>query len=155
MATESLAFRNAEIHVQSYSAQSSLMAAHAEAMDCRDCEAFLQMGIDAFKWLLRADRDHRLAVYRGEAQFSPEFDAELQRLCGRWLVPCDFAEKWIANQLAKDFAIDNLEEFRNCVTEMQAIVNSHRGKDNLPEQIAVHRDSAIQEYRNGETAEFF
>ena len=58
MATDSLVFRTAERHVNNYTRESSgLMAEHREAMDCRDCEAFLQLAIEAFHWLIRADLD--------------------------------------------------------------------------------------------------
>ena len=51
-----LAFRNARNHVRDFAFEGEeLMAKHSQAMECRDCEAFLQMGIDAFHWILRAD----------------------------------------------------------------------------------------------------
>ena len=157
MNAESLAFRTAKKHVDSYSEESAnLMAAHDEAMDCRDCEAFLQMGIDAFDWLMRADRAYHMAMYRSEIDHDPKLEDALARLCEGWLVPCEFAERWIERQLTNGYQIDNLEGFRRCVTEMSAIVEVNRedGDQKLPEQIAELRDTAIQENRNGETAEF-
>jgi hypothetical protein len=157
MKTDYLAFRNAEMHVKSYSKESEdVMQRHAEAMDCRNCEAFLQMGIDAFEWLMRADRAFRMAIYRGEKEYEADSEKSLRILCRNWLVPCDVAEKWIETQQTKGYEIDNLDEFRRCVSEITAIVDADEEGDNapLPEQIAMFRDSAIEEFRNGQTAEF-
>jgi hypothetical protein len=157
METDYLAFRNAQKHVQSYSQESQdVMARHAEAMDCRNCEAFLQMGIDAFEWLMRADRAFRMAVYRGEKEYDPENEKSLRNLCKNWLGPCDVAEQWIETQLTRGYEIDNLVEFRECVRQMSAIVEANDETDNmsLPKQIAVFRDSAVDEHHNGQTAEF-
>ncbi len=150
-----LAYRNAQKHVEFYSEESSLMKAHAEAMDCRDCEAFIQMGIDAFHWLIRADRVYRTAVYRGEIQYMPEFEKMLTELCQKWLEPCEAADGWIEKQRTKGFTIDNLAEFRECTEEMLAIVESAEPGDNqLPESVAALQDAAVEEYRNGKTSEF-
>jgi hypothetical protein len=150
-----LAYRNAQKHVKSYSDESSLMKAHAEAMDCRYCEAFLQMGIDAFHWLIRADRVYRTAVYRGEIEYSADFEKMLAELCEQWLGPCEAADGWIEKQLTEGFTIDNLDEFRECAEEMLAIVESAEPGDNqIPESVAALQDAAVEEYRNGQTAEF-
>jgi hypothetical protein len=157
MKADYLAFRNAEKHVQSYSQESQdVMAHHAEAMDCRNCEAFLQMGIDAFEWLMRADRAFRAAVYRGEKEYDLDSEKSLSILCKNWLVPCDVAEQWIETQQTRRYEIDNLEEFRRCVQEMTAIVEASDEGDNvtLPKHIAILRDKAVDEHRNGQTAEF-
>jgi hypothetical protein len=155
MAAESLAFRTAKQHVQTFSDESSaLMKAHAEAMDCRDCEAFLQLGIDAFEWLMRADRIYRMDIYRGEGQHDATVENALRALCKAWLEPCAFADRWIEAQRTRGFVIDNLVRFRQCVDEMAAIVEAWDGDTSLPQPIADLRDAAIIEHRNGETAEF-
>jgi len=144
--------------VQSYSKESAdLMDRHAEAMDCWNCEAFLQMGIDAFHWLMRADRTARMAIYRGEKEHDPAFENSLNQLCAGWLTVSHFAEQWIEKQLTLGYEIDNLEEFRDCVDEMKAIVESSKPGSSdlpLPGPIALLRDTAIDEHHNGETSEF-
>jgi len=156
MATDFLAVRNAESHVRSYNDVSTdLMSRHAEAMDCRNCEAFLQMGIDAFDWLRRADREIRLNFYRNEAEFDLQATAALAKLCEVWQEPVAFAEKWIAIQQQRGGEIDNLVEFRHCVEEMAAIVEANAAAtEDVPESIATLRDLAIQENHDGQTAEF-
>ena len=113
MSMDNLALRTARKHVQNYSYESDdLMLRHAEAIDCRDCEDLLQLGIDAFKWLGRADRVIRSAVYRGLAEYDPSLDVALAALYAEWLKPCTFAEGWIAQQEQRGFRVDNLAEFR-------------------------------------------
>jgi len=113
------------------------------------------MGIDAFNWLIRADRSERLAVFRGERAYDPAVDEELATRCKRWLEPGPFAEEWIAAQERRGYQIDNLEEFRDCVREMAAIVAAAGlAEAALPAPLQELRDAAIQEHRNGETAEF-
>ena len=132
------------------------MARHAEAMDCMYCEAFLQMGIDAFEWLIRADRVIRLNVYRGEAEYDQAAEAALAQLCKVWQEPVVFAERWIATQQKRGYEINNLIEFRDCVEEMAAIVSANEADDSdLPAPIAHIRDLAAQENLDGQTAEFF
>jgi hypothetical protein len=157
MGTDTLDYRTAQKHVLNYQRESSdLMEAHQEAMDCRDCEAFLQLGIEAFRWIIRADRVSRNAVYNGVLQYDPDFDDKIAALCREWLTPCEFAEKWIAKQLERGYQIENLDEFRKCCEEMQAIVEAQGQSDGepLPTAIIELRDQAIDDHRNGKTSAF-
>ena len=129
------------------------MLRHAEAIDCRDCEDLLQLGIDAFKWLGRADRVIRSAVYRGLAEYDPSLDVALAALYAEWLKPCTFAEGWIAQQEQRGFRVDNLAEFpSSCCEEVRAIVEAHEGT--LENDALVElRNNAIDAHRRGETLE--
>jgi hypothetical protein len=157
MGTESLVYRTARKHVENYARESNdLMKAHQEAMDCRECEAFLQLGIDAFRWIIRADRVIRKAIYDRILEFDAEIDDGIRSMCRSWLAPCQYAEQWIAKQQERGYQIDNLGEFRECCEEMRAIVEAQDQGDGEPLPIAMIklRDKAIDEYRNGETPEF-
>lgn len=154
----SLTLRTAEGHIECYERESGLMAQHAEAMECWECEAFLQLGIDAFAWIMRADRQFRMAIYRGEKEFNPEAEKSLHALCKNWLgAPCELAVLLIEAQRTRGYEIDNLEDFQRCVVEMTAIVKAgEEGDDHttLPKHISGYRDEAADEHRNGQTAEF-
>jgi len=157
MAIESLALRTAEKHVRNYNRESGdLMAEHREAMDCRECEAFLQLGIDAFNWIIRADLEFRGAVSAGTVQFDPKEEEKIGLLCRGWVAPCEYAEQWIARQQESGYKIDNLEEFRECCQEMRAIVEAQDNADGepLPPALIELRDKAIDEFLNGETSAF-
>src|SRR3990170_60373 len=96
-ANDSLALRYAKRHVRHYrDEQEKIMTEHREAMDCFDCEAFLQLGIDAFTWLTKADTVIHQAIYKGLYEYDPEVDAALEDMYRGWLKPCDDAEKWLA-----------------------------------------------------------
>jgi hypothetical protein len=153
-----LAYRTADKHVRNYEQEGKdLMAEHREAMDCRDCETFLQLGIDAFHWLIRADRELRIALANGaEDAYSKEIADGFKVLCKAWLNPCEYANKWIAKQIEQQHSVENLAEFKKCCEEMEAIVefNENGDSDGLPLPIAHLRDEAISEFDNGQTAEF-
>lgn len=93
------------------------MAAHREAMDCMDCEAFLDLGIDAFKWLARATNELRTQEVKGELEFpADEVIHELRQL---WLGQSDYAERWIAVQHERNYKVRNLDDFRLCCEKMR------------------------------------
>lgn len=155
---DSLVFRTAQKHVRNYSHEAdAVMAEHRQAMDCRDCETFLQIAIDAFDWVARADADVRLAVYEGEQEYDPSFDEALLSLYRRWLDPCERAQSWIAVQQKRGFVLDNIGRFRVCCEEVRAIVKAATNptSSEVSDALIELRDEAIDAFRNGQTAEFF
>lgn len=154
MTIDSLAFRTACNRINSYRDESeALMARHAEATECRDCEDFLCMGIEAFDWLARADEAIRSAVYSGVMAFNPEYDSTLAALYSEWLKPCEYAERWIVLQQNRGFHVDNLEEFRRCCQEARAVVEENQGLLRNDAFVDL-RDKAIDAHRRGETLDF-
>ena len=155
---QNLTFEYAESHVKHYKrAKQHLMDQHREALDCYDCEAFLQLGIDAFDWVMRADRVVRSAYADGTVEYSEDVESAVKELCKGWLGPCEYAEEWAQKHLASGYQIDNLVVFRECCRQMQAIVkfNESTGPELLPDTMIRLRDQALEDYRNGKTAEIF
>ncbi len=151
-----LTFDYAKESVRRYTdADEELIQASREAMDCYDCEAFLQLGINAFEWLQRADIVIRKALYNEVYKYDPGVETALRELCRCWLKPCEDAFAWIVVQENRGFEVSNLSKFRDCCTEMKAIVESISEESTMPSAIAVIASQAIQEHRDGETAEFF
>jgi hypothetical protein len=156
---ESLALKTARSHVDSFQGESRrVMSAHREAMDCRDCEAFLQLGIDAFDWIMRVDQGYRTAVFEGHTEYSSDVDQAIRTLCEAWLPSAIPAEKWVELQLARGYTLANLDRFRQCHREMAAIVRAFAEQDSgatlFPTAIAALSDEAAQEHLDGQTAEF-
>lgn len=152
MPTPRLAVLNARKHVDDFDA---VIKDHYEAQDCNDCEDFLQMGIDAFEWIIRADEVIRAAIYAGDMEYDEELDHGIQLLLKVWLRPCENAFKWIAKCESLGFKIHNLAHFRECHNEVLAIVESLDSPDTeVGDALSAARDEAIREHRNGETAEF-
>lgn len=120
----SIAFKSARRHVRFYARQSQLMERHEEAMDCRDCEDFLQLGIEALKWLQRAEEELRLSVYSGERQNSIELSDSLDRMYHMWLMPVHSAEQWVAIQATRGYTPDNLYEFRQSCEQAREVVEN-------------------------------
>jgi hypothetical protein len=152
MAIENLALRTARNCVRYYNDESAnLLERHAEAMDCRDCEDLLQLGIDAFHWLGRADQATRAAVYRGQAEYDPSFEVALATLYAEWLRPCVYADRWAAVQEKRGFHVENLDKFRQCCEEVRAIVEANAGLLVQSDAMIELRDNAIDSHRKGET----
>jgi hypothetical protein len=147
-----LALREARRHVYSFTDESEVMADHGEAIECLDCEAVLQLGIDAFHWLIMADETLRRAVYAG-APADPDAQQTLEMLFRAWLKPCRPVKAWIAIHKERGYKLANLEKFETAEREVLAIVKA-LDADQLTDAIRDLRDSAVTEHRNGETAEF-
>lgn len=157
MKTDTLALRTAATMLQSYAHEDARMEEHAEGLECRDCEAFLRLGIDAFDWIIRADQIARQAIYDGAADFDHDaVDRALRELCRAWLKSSGRTEAWANAQQSKGRRLGNLERFQACSNEMQAIVKAQESGDaeTMPAAIIALRDKAIEEHARGETAEF-
>lgn len=156
---DTLAIRTARRHVDSFTDESEEVMrlhpeANEEANECVDCEAFLQLGIDAFDWLVRADIEIRKVIYRGRVQYEPEAAKIIQDLLVDWLKPCKVADEWIAVQLKRGYKVDNLERFRECEKEVRAIVGSQERNHSMSDALRKLRDEALIEHRDGQTSEF-
>ena len=148
----SLALRAARRHVHTFADECEIQKNQRDVDDCLDCEAFLQLGIDAFRWLIRADEAHRKGVFSGQ-DYDAEFDRVIQELFRLWLKPCVYADELVTALQARGCELTNLAEFRRCEREVLAIVRALEDAS-LTEPMQQLRDSAVTEHRNGETAEF-
>jgi hypothetical protein len=146
------ALREARRHVRSFGDEYDLLVDHGNPERCVDCEAFLQVGIDAFQWIVRADEAIRLGVSRGQLAPDAQFDRKLKALARAWLNTCDVVSRLNLWYLSRG-KLGNLAEFRRCEAEMRAMVQSWQ-RDKMTDAMRALRDSAIEEHRRGETAEF-
>jgi hypothetical protein len=96
-----------------------IMARHAEAMECRDCEDLLEHGLNAFQWLRRAEEVLRQTARAGICK-TPEDNQSirdgheaLNGLFSEWLRPCQHTEERIAQQEKLGFTPARAEEFRS------------------------------------------
>src|SRR4051812_16798980 len=130
VSVENLHLRYAEEHVRHFEDQQGLlMRSHYDAMDCRNCEAFLQLGIDAFAWLVRADEIIRAGEFDGK-EHDASAEASIETMFRGWLRPCQFAHAWIKLQTDRNYKLDNLEKFLECEREVRSIV-AHLDADEL------------------------
>jgi hypothetical protein len=147
----SVALRAARRHVNTFTDESEILQDRPDDVASQDCEAFLQLGIEAFFWLVRADETIRAAVYGGMPH-DPRADEAIRELFLAWLRPGNRANQWIQS-LSDASAPANLAEFRRCEREVLAIVKSWQG-DELTDAMRELRDRALAEHERGETAEF-
>ena len=128
--SNNLTLSMARKRVREYAAETdSLMANHAEAMECRDCEEWLKRGIDAQFWLCRAEEIMRAADEDGLCEFDTEMRRALDCLYEMWLRPCEFAETWIASLATRGYTPDNLGEFRDACDMARDIVERRHWKN--------------------------
>lgn len=148
----SVALRAARRHVNTFTDESEILQDHQGEVDARDCDDFLQLGIDAFAWLVRADETIRAAVYQG-LPHEERSDEAIRELFLGWLRPCAAANEWIDSLAVGRSGPGNAAEFRRCEREVRAIVKSWQA-DELTDAMRDLRDRALAEHERGETAEF-
>lgn len=152
MFTDDLAYRTASHGVQAFvDVANELSERKKRVAEQQECESYLQLGIDAFHWLMRADEHYRKAVFTKQLAFDPTFDAAFDHLCVEWLEPTSSAENWLASLAARSLSPPNAAEFLECVTEMRALLAESR---EVKGQIAMLRDKAVQSYRTGDSDEW-
>lgn len=152
-----LYLRNARQSVHGYTSFASadcVICESQQAVDCMDCEAFIECGIASFRFLMHASEKVREAVYDGKIEFSIEFENAILALVKDWLTPVAVAEQWIARCLANGYSVEKLSQFRECVDEARALVGFDQERA-MSAAAADLRDRALQEHQNGETVEMF
>ena len=108
-----LSYELAKLRIRRYRNESEgLLQTHREAMECRDCEDYLQQGLDALDCVRKADALLREADYEGIFEYSEEVREAIRALYAEWLVPCEYAEELIQKQFQRGYQPDNLEKFR-------------------------------------------
>lgn len=105
-----------------------LMEEHSQAMECRDCEDVLQVGIEAYKWLAWCEETFREAHARGIPS-NGDADQALTMLLEAWLQPCGPAESWIDRLSRMGHAPHNLSEFREACDHVRALVEDRTWSD--------------------------
>ncbi len=114
----------AERHTKSF--HDSVMHDHQDAMQCFDCEEMLEMGIKAFKTLVRVEKLFRDADAEEILEFTDELEQWMCNSYVHWMSPVDVAEELIRRTVSTGFTPSNLEEFRVVKTQCIDKVESNR-----------------------------
>lgn len=125
MATnDNLALNLARRRIHDYAGETASWAQqHAEAMECRDCEEFLQKGISAYKWLRRAEETMREADSEGLFDFDTELREAVGDLYQAWLQTLPLVENWIAALQQRGYSLDNLADFQAVREAVQDVID--------------------------------
>ena len=99
-----------------------ILVDHKVAMDCRDCEDFLALGLRAYKWLTSCDEARHEADAQGLIDYRGETYHEVTDLFRQWLRPCLHADKWIANLERHGYSPENLTNFRDACAKVAATI---------------------------------
>ncbi|MGW8256122.1 MAG: hypothetical protein ACWGMZ_01420 [Thermoguttaceae bacterium] len=118
-----IAMEAAMREVAAYSNQSvEIMQQHNLAMECRDCEDFLQLGIEAFNWIQRSWQNYQQRIFDGQASHDPQVEKRFTELYRHWLETGDKVGQWIRIQTGRGYYPDNLDEFKKYCEEVRDIL---------------------------------
>ena len=68
----------------SYQTGDRFLRDHAEAMECRDCEDYLRLGVQAFNWLRTACRHIEDDILAGQAEYDEQLEQSITELYVNW-----------------------------------------------------------------------
>ena len=92
-----------------------LMIDHQAAMNCFDCEAFIQTGIDAVCWLGLAEQAVLNQHKSGATLVPQEFYPWLEGGYNTFLRRSEFAKQWIGECDSRGDSLAKADEFDRCV----------------------------------------
>jgi hypothetical protein len=124
----------------------STMRAHFEAMDCRDCEDHLLLGIEAFRWVESAQ--HGAARAMAANGFSQQLYDAITALYRRWLQPCASTIEWAESHRENNYDVRFLAEFKRCCTRASAYLGAveHEQLSGAPIDLSVNNAEAFRSF---------
>jgi hypothetical protein len=152
---EALKMRIARRRAEEYG---NLIRESEEACDCQGCETCMKVGIQVFDWILDADQGFRRDVYEGKYPYDADMEDALEELMRHWYKLSAGAIKWAEKHISLGFDVAYFAEFKQRVEEASAMVEAfddNGGQRTVSEPLILLRDQALEEHRNGQTAEFF
>jgi len=143
--------------VESYVSVKSLdvIEESRQAIDCLNCEANLQNGINAWNFIMKADEAIHWALCKNHITDDEGEDllTLIDRLVTTWLGPFDRMTQWISRCEARGYKVEYKDRFLACLEEARANAK-YDPQQPMPECILDLKDEALREHENGETAEF-
>jgi hypothetical protein len=129
-----------------------------EACRCRDCESTIKLGVQVFDWIVDLDEDYRRDLFAGKGEYDKSLESDLEVLLRGWHRRCAEVIAWAEENIRLGFEVSNLDQFRDRCEQAKAMVASLDKAKNgniMSEPLITLRDQALEDYRNGQTAEFF
>ena len=125
-----------------------------QAVDCLNCEATIQVGIDAIQTVFKADEALRSASIKGLIVFDEAMEEILTELVKEWLRRTQPTLEWIDRCERRGYTVEHKDELLGLIREAKGIVDFDPDKP-MPEHIARCRDEAVEEVARGEAAPLF
>lgn len=126
---------------------------HVEAMECRDLEQLLLMGLFLSLSIDLIDTNWRTAMLGGQVEFDPAEEAEILGHYRTWLAPAADILARIEAMEAAGYKVQWADQFRRAHRDARAVFTADSeffSSDALVEL----RDTAIDAHREGRTAGF-
>ena len=86
------------------------------------CNDLLRRGIEAYRWLVRAEETLREACYEGLFTFTPEVKNSLAAMYESWLKSSELAEPWINAHCQTGEPLEYLHDFRSAQESVEEIL---------------------------------
>lgn len=119
--TDMGALRYVRQHLQLYQQQAAAEqwnGEHETAMQCRDLEELIGIGLSLFNSLKERAHAVQDGIVRGAIQYSPEISEAFVEGYQDWLQPCAAVESAIQRFESRNYQVDKAEEFRLAVREI-------------------------------------
>lgn len=120
---ESLELAIAQKYLDEYSADA--LDGQRQCEEAAACERRLEQGIEAFKWIARAEETIRQAVYEGLIDFSRELEEAIEALYSGWLAPWEQLQALVREQILQGAELDNVAEFAKCRNSVRDWIERH------------------------------
>jgi hypothetical protein len=109
-------------------------------MEAFDRDDLLQLAIDSFRWIRRADDSYRTAICNGKADFDLRMEQTVTRIYELLVELCGKVEHNLLAENNEDGPLDNLKAFRVCSEEARALLEEREWL-----RIARHSRVALDE----------
>lgn len=126
MTTNTIRQARTQLRLYTRNSRDFFLQPHVEAMECRDCEDLLELGIFAFRCLEKAEQRWKEGVEAGLLPFDPQQVSHFLGWFESWLPPCDLVEQWINVHQVRGYTIEHLDEFRVCCEKARDKVEQGR-----------------------------
>lgn len=117
-----IAYRLARDQVQRFQNELDPMTRHEAEVLENESEDLLQLGIDAYRWIVRAERRLRENVRAGNVDHPADAIEAIADLYKLWLIPGSLIEARIAQQTA--LGAENAAEFREVCLAVREKLNA-------------------------------
>jgi hypothetical protein len=120
----SIALSSAQRHVELFNNGSAHLTGNGAAAGPPDWEDLIQLGIEAFRWIERADARWRDSIRTSAASFSQHDEQSITSLYDAWLQSYADLESKIARHANDELAPENLTELRDCCEQVQEVLET-------------------------------
>src|SRR5262249_26292623 len=104
--------------------EESWLQNHKDALECRDLEDTLAVGIGLYRILAHADRVWRERVFRGAEELSSTTEDSIRESFRAWLQVSELVQGAVSTLEERFGAVESAVEFRTCVDQVRGLLQT-------------------------------